>query len=238
MASTFAPIRAADFVTRFVKNMPFKTVQTDVLGQALYMFWMSAPWRWTLGAFPNIPLVSNTQDYPVSIPSDFLYLYNPFVISTDGGAAITGSATDQRLKVEPAIATGGLIGTPTRCTVIGPAGSTGTFRLGPKPGSVPSNWQATALYKKTAPVLTNANLFTAGVQVFDDEYFWIYESGCLYLGYLYADDQRAGTVQFDSQGKASFTGQRGVFEANIQWLKEREKMLILEPPRPDADQFK
>lgn len=221
MASNYAPIAAFDFVKRYTKNMPLEQVFPQILDDTLKMMWMAAPWRWTIGAFPNIALATNTQDYSVAIPSDFLYLIDSYLTDQQGNIP-------RVLTIEPTLAAGGTQGNPSEITIIGAAGTTGTARFFPQPGSLPSNIQAISLYKKTAPSITASNANTAGIQVFDDEWFWVFNSGVLYYAYLFGDDERAGGAQIDPVGnKVTFNGQRGVFEANLQVMKQREKLLSL-----------
>lgn len=228
MASTFSAQQAADYAKRYIKNMPFEQVQVQVLDDVNKYLWMAAPWRWSMGSFPNIVLVNNTQDYTVSLPSDFLYLQHSYITDQNGNVP-------RILHVEPTLAPGGTIGLPSRLAVVsGTAGSTGTVRLYPQPGTLPSGWTAVSLYKKTAPVLTSKNVNTAGALIFDDEWFHVYVSGVLYYAYLFGDDQRAGGAQIDPvSGKVTFSGQRGVWEANIALMKQREKLAGVDTSQPE-----
>jgi len=119
-----------------------------------------------------------------------------------------------------------IVGQPSRIAVTGSAGGPGVLRVYPKPGTLTTSPQVICLYKKMAPVITEKNCHTPGVLVFDDEWFWVYRSGVLWLAYLYGDDQRAGSIQAQSTGTKgmTFTGQRGVFEANLIKMAQREKL--------------
>ena len=221
MASTFAPITAFDYAKRYIKNMPFEQVMVQVLDDVNKYMWMSAPWRWTVGAFATVPLVSNQQDYSgIAIPADFIYLQDAYINDALGGVP-------RALHIEPYLQPGGKLGTPSRTALISgtPGMSNGLLRLSPQPGTVPSSWEIFARYKKQAPFLTQSNINTPGVLVFDDEWFWVYVSGVLYYAYLFGDDQRAGSAQIDpTSGKVQFSGQRGVWEANIAIMKQHEKL--------------
>jgi len=215
MASTKAPIEAFDFVKRFVKQMPLETVQAELLDSVNKILWMAAPWRWTVGTISPITLASDTQDYTIaSPPSDFLYLLHAYI--SDGASA------PRPLHIEPALpADVGVRGNPSAVTVTG-----STLRVTPKPGTLPTSplQKVFLYYKKTAPVIQNSNANTVGVQVFDDEWFWVYAHGVLWEAYMYADDQRAGSAQVDAQGRMGFTGQRAVFESAIELMRQREKI--------------
>ena len=221
MASTFTPSQAFDYAKRFIKNMPLDQVMIQVCDDVNKYMWMAAPWRWTIGAFPNIPLLNNTQDYTVTLPADFLYLETSYATDQTGGVP-------KIFYIESQLAPGGKLGTPSRLAVVsGTPGTSGTVRFFPQPGanSIPASWTAISYYKKMAPVLTPANMNTAGVLVFDDEWFHVYVSGVLYFAYLFGDDQRAGGAQIDpSSNKVTFSGQRGVWEANIMLMRQREKL--------------
>ena len=227
MSSTYTAQFAADYVTTFIKGMPFDNVSVQVLDDVNKMMWMAAPWRWTLGAFTNVTLLNNTQDYTVALPSDFLYLQTAYGTTADGNPP-------NIYYVESYLNPGGKLGIPSRVAVVsGSPGGSGTFRVSPQPGTVPAGETIISLYKKQAPLITPANANNAGVLVFDDEWFWVYVSGVLYFAYLYGDDQRAGGAQMGANGQVQFTGQRGVFEANLQIMREREKLPGLETVQPE-----
>jgi hypothetical protein len=234
MASTYQPIQAFDYAKRFIKNMSLEQVQVDILDQTLKYMWMAAPWRWTLGAFPSFNISANVQQYTVTCPADFLYLLYSYM-------AVKETASIRVLSVEPILTTFlAQYGQTSQIAVNSPVpGGSTAVNIYPNPGALDPVYSATiySYYKRTSPVLTSLNIFTAGTQVFDDEWFWVYESGVLYYAYLFADDQRAGGAQIDpASNKVTFTGQRGVFEANILLMKEREKLLSISPPMGGPDQ--
>lgn len=232
MASTFQPIQAIDYVKKFVKNMPIEQVQTQILDDTSKYLWMAKSWRWTIGNFPAITMVASTQDYTtVALPSDFLYIYSGYLYTPD---TTTGAGLVRPIEIVSWLNPGGVQGQPhSAAVVLGSPGGNGTVRFFPQPTAVPTGQTFNSVYKKQSPVIGPKDLYTAGIQAFDDEWFWVYESGCLYHAYLYADDQRAGSAQIGSNGQVQFTGQRGVFEANIQIMAEREKMRLVSPPTED-----
>lgn len=228
MAATKIPADAFNYVKRYIKNMPLDQVLPQILDSVNKHMWMSAPWRWTVGTFPNITLASSTQDYTASLPSDFLFLLDAY--ETDQAGNIPRVYT-----IEPWLNPGGLQGQPSSIAIVsGSPGGSGTVRLYPQPGSIPANVIILSRYKKQAPTITPSNMTTAGVLVMDDEWFDAYISGVLYYGYLFADDQRAGSAQIDSNsGKIVYSGQRGEWEANIEFMRQREKLITLHSP-PEA----
>lgn len=229
MSSTFSPIKAFDYAKRYIKNMPLEQVQVQILDDVNKYMWMAAPWRWTIGTLGPVSLINSTQDYAsVTCPSDFLYVQDAYITDAAGGVP-------RYLHVEPYLPSGGKLGTPSHCTFINyTLGATGTLRLHPQPGNVVTNWEVIARYKKIAPVLSASNINTSGILVFDDEWFHVYVSGVLYYAYLFGDDQRAGSAQIDpASGKVQFSGQRGVWEANIAIMKQHEKLPSVSGAQPE-----
>jgi hypothetical protein len=157
VASTYIPNIAFDKAVSYVKDMPLHEVKVRILDQVQKMMWMASPWRWTIGDLPVTTLLANTTDYSIALPSDFLYAIDAFFTDKD----------DQThpLLVEPALpADVGAPGTVSRIAITGTAGSTGTLRVAPKPGTtLPAPAPVIiSLYKKTSPVLTDENVHTAG----------------------------------------------------------------------------
>lgn len=218
MASTYFPSAAFDYAKTMVKNMPLDDVKLAILDDAAKMLWHAAPWRWTLGAFPSITLTANTQDYTVAIPSDFLYLQTSAVTDENGSPT-------RHLNIVPIREVGGSPSQPSEISITGTAGTNGTARLYPKVGTIATGVTLKVLstYKQACPNITLANVGTAILE-FDDDWFWVYRSIVLYYAYLYADDQRAGSATFGANGAWQFSGQRAVCEANIQLMREREKL--------------
>jgi len=224
MASTFRPIDAFDFVNAFVKFPNLEAARPGILDDAAKFFWMHAPWRWTLGNLQVLTVTASTSDYTLTDPADFLYIQPASVYLSEGGSDVSRYIE----AVSHIHSTVKLIGgQPSQ--ISHPA--TDTYRVFPKPGtSVTAGTQIIGMYKKQCPAITESTQYTAGVQVFDDEWFWVYRSIVLYMAYLYTDDDRAGGAQSDARGNTTFTGQRGIVEANLAIMKMREPLLV--PPVP------
>jgi len=223
MASTYCPRDGFDYINAFVKYPNLEPVMPQILDDAARFFWMAAPWRWTLGNITALTLAANTSDYTITDPADFLYIQPGSVYLSEGGSDV-GRYIEVTSHIHSTVQQIG--GQPSQ--ISHPA--TDTYRVFPKPGSsVTSGTKIIAMYKKTCPTITAANAQTTGVQVFDDEWFWVYKSIVLYFAYLYTDDQRAGGSQSDGKS-ATYTGQRGIVEANLAIMKMREPLLV--PPVP------
>jgi hypothetical protein len=214
MAVTYKANDAFEFAQKMVSKMKLEEVKLRILDQVSKMMWMAAPWRWSVGVLGQITLASDTVAYTLNPGTDFLYALHAY--KWNG----TGEPSDMR--VVAALPDAPLIvGDPIQIAYKG----TNIWNVYPKPGTLSGTWVVQPFYKKIAPVLTLANVHTAGTLLFDDEWSWVYESGVLWAAYAFAADQRAGTVQADSTGKAQFTGQRALFEAGLAQMKEREKMM-------------
>jgi hypothetical protein len=214
MASTIPPQAAFDICKNLIKKMPMEEISPRILDDINKRMWMAAPWRWTVGTLTNIALVSNTQDYTLAPPADFLYLLHTYV--SDGATAA------RHLEIMPSLPTTVVqAGVPDFISYQG----SNTFRVSPNPGTLvaPTKYLV-SFYKKAAPTIIASNANTAGTLVFDDEWFPVYEMGVLWLSYLYADDNRAGSCQVDSKGNIQFTGQRAIFEAELEQMRQREPL--------------
>jgi hypothetical protein len=229
MASTLFPSAAFDYAKVFLKRMPVDEVKAAICDDAAKMMWSAAPWRWTIGAFPTVTLINNTQDYAPTLPADFLYLQDSYVTNENG-------SVNNHLTVGPLRVAGGSPGIPSEVTVTGTPGVAGVMRVYPTIGTIKTGdtLKIISTYKKTATTITTGNIGTA-ILAFDDDWYWVYRSGVLYFAYLYGDDPRAGESIITSGGEYKMTGQLGVFHTNIAIMKDREKLakfsgrLIQEP---------
>jgi hypothetical protein len=223
MASTYKPFIAFDRAHDYVKEMPLAKVKVRIMDQINKMMWLYAPWRWTIGDLPVTTLAASTSDYNIALPSDFLYADDAFYTDKDNQT--------HPLLVEPALpADTGAPGLPSRIAITGTAGSTGSVRVVPTPGtSIESPAPVIiSLYKKTSPVLTESNIHTAGVLLIPDEWFWVYEEGVMWLAYQWGDDSRAGAAQF-AGGRTQYSGQYGNFMAALDFMRTKEKLPEAEP---------
>ena len=221
MPATKRPNEAFTFAKRVLGNVTLERVQYDILDQALKMVWTGAPWRWTIGSLPLITLQPSVTDYLISpMPSDFLYIHRAYMT--------TGKDTPRELYVSSSIPNNvTLYGLPSEVCHV-PVGQYHYARVMPMPGQLGDSYRLVMQYKKAAPSITQANAEAPGALVIDDEWFWVYQSAVLYLAFVYTNDERAGSAQVDvATGRAAFTGQRAIFEANLAMMRQREPL----PPR-------
>jgi len=209
--------------------MPLEDVQLYILQDAIYDFWLQAPWRWSIGALAAQQILAGAQvtTLTASLPTDYLYLLDAHF--TDGQDFVP-------LSVEAYLPSGSAVkGVPNKVSLIvyPPILSTQpVFILDPIPTSLPNanNWYIWARYKKMAPVLTPVTIRQAGTQLFDDEYFPVFKQCVLYYAYLWGDDQRAGTMQA-AQGQTQATGQLGVYKGMLDMMRAQEGLITVYKPK-------
>jgi len=168
----------------------------------------------------------------MAYPADWLYAIR--ATQTDG------NNSERPLEIVPNLETNvGFIGNPNSIAYPAAAGSaSGLVRVSPKPGTLAGTQVVVGLYKKVMTPFTNQTIFSSTLP-FDDEWFMVFEEGILWQAYLYADDRRGGDVSVDSQnGVARFSGQRAVFEAALTMMKDREKLIMLNPFSVDQKDYR
>lgn len=218
MAATKRPNDAFQYAKSFVKGMTLEDVSVEILDEVNKMIWMAAPWRWTLGSLPATQLVSNTPDYTIITPDDFLFLFDGYISD--------GSNVFRNLIFEPTLPSDVVIkGDTSRIAYMG----SNLYRLYPRPGTIPTSpgRQMLLRYKKISPVITNETQFDPGFLEMDDEWFWVFTAGVLHKAYQWADDSRAGSVTL-ADGKVQYSGQLAVFRDGIRLMAEKEKLPLLD----------
>ncbi|CAB4142843.1 hypothetical protein UFOVP434_43 [uncultured Caudovirales phage] len=220
MAATERPIDSLLWASQYIKNMPIYRVQTEVLNDAARYFWRAAPWRWTLGNLTTVTLVNNTQDYTVTLPTDFEYAVSANLINAE--------KIPKELEIVPFIPLEGTkFGQPGSIAITG-EGALGNYRFSPVPngytGTLPL---LTGSYKRQYTKLTETTIFTAGSLIFPDVYIDAFRHAVLYYAYKYADDQRAGNIQVAGKN-ITYTGQRAEMEAAIEEIRQREPMPLID----------
>lgn len=222
MASTRTPSDAFDYCKRMIKSMPLDQVLVRGINRVASHMWMYAPWRWTLASTPTFNLASNTQDYTINYPADWLYAVTATIAD--------GTSPERDLRIVPVLPTNvGLVGQPSMISYPAAAGTaSGTVRVFPKTATISGTQTVLGLYKKVMTQFTAATVWSSTMP-FDDEWFWVFEEGLLWQAYLFADDRRAGEAVFDEKtGAVKFNGQRGNFEAALLVMSEREPLPLVQ----------
>lgn len=225
MAATYPPSAALLYAKSFIKLMPVDSdvnIAYNILDYASAVMWMAAPFRWTVGYVGSITVGGPATDYTLTDPTDFLYIEGAYIAKGNSNNYLTPVSFLTNEAVTP--------GTPT--LISHPA--TNTYRVSPAP-TTGYNSPMFVYYKKQRPKITAANYTTPGVQVFDDEWFWVFQEGVLWQAYQYADDARAGGATVDQDGKMQYTGQLGVFQAGLASMRRSEKALLTFPGVPQMN---
>ena len=218
MASTFTAYDAFEYAKKYIGNMDLERLVPGILDDVNKMFWGYAPWRWTLGLFPQITLISNTQDYAVTLPSDFLYLYD--ILQLDGKT--TRHLKPTAIYPQTGILRAGQAGSAAIMSISG----VDTLRIDPTPGTIPAgdpSQKLISIYKKAAPDVTAETMYTSGFLSIPDDFFWVYREGVLWKAMSWAQDPRAGDVKVQG-GQVVYGGQRAVFESALITCLQQEKI--------------
>lgn len=223
MASTYTASDAFTYIKVALRQMPVQDVQYTIINRAITQFWMADSWRWTIGTTPTITLVTDTQDYSLTYPGDYLYTHQAYF--SDG---------DLRVPLIPAasLPTSNIIkGTPDMIARIPGAN---TCRVWPTPGTMSgTNLTVVQLYKKVVTLITAGNFTSVGALIFDDEWFTVFLDILLYHAFIYGFDSRAGTMEWDNDGKAKHTGQLAVAMSGIENMRRREPLTMALDRKPD-----
>ena len=218
MSSTYTAYDAFEYAERFISGQDLDRFLPRILDDVHRILWMYAPWRWTLDLFPQFSLVSNTQDYTVTLPSDFLFLQEAKIADGKNIIHLHCGATFP--------ATVNLIsGAPSQIS-IQTVGSNSVARIFPCPGQFPVGATAQkliAIYKKNAPKVDRETAQEAGYILLPDEYFWVYLEGVLWRAMKWAQDPRAGSVTVQDD-KIVYTGQLAEFQAAMLQMADMEKL--------------
>lgn len=164
---------------------------------------------------PAVSLLANTQDYNVSVPTDFLYLQSLQMYDGKNTRVIKPAA------FLPTI-TGGIHSGQVNEAAV----QSGKYRVLPVPGTFPSNaanQQLIGIYKKQAPKITSGNQSTAGVLVIPDDYFWVYIEGVVWKSMYWAQDSRAGDTKVQGN-QVSYSGQLARFMDGLNQVRTIENL--------------
>lgn len=211
--AVFTPGDAFSYAKTMVKSMRLDDIKLRILFDALSLVWHAAPWDWTIGEMPDSPLSlsASTVDYTVTIPSDFNHL--KYAVLIDNANVFKPLAIRALLPADP-VKTG-------ETMEVGKVAGQSKIRVYPKPpASMPSATQKVLLYyKKDVPNLTTSDYASTSILSLDDDWFRVYCAAVLYYAYLYADDDRAGSAVYEPKSGYRFTGQRAVFESEVEVMR-------------------
>lgn len=216
MSSVYSAYDAYIYAKRFISDQDLDRFLPRILDDVHRMFWMFAPWRWTLGLFPSFTLSAFKQDYVLTLPTDFLFLQDARIVDGKNTTHLHCGA-----MFPPNLVAGQM-----SQIAVQTVNSAQTVRITPPPGQFPAgaaNQTVQALYKKSAPQITRATAQTAGFMGFPDEYFWVYQEGVLWRAMAWAQDPRAGSVTVAGDN-VQYTGQLAAFQAAMSQVADTEKL--------------
>ena len=216
MASTHAPSEALSYAKTFIKKAKLDdtTIAYQILDEVSKTIWYAAPWSWTIAQMGSPTLSADVQDYTTSIPTDYEYLFRATLIDT--------GYVSKNLKIVPIL--------PQEATKYGePVAinfSGSTLRVFPRPPvNIPTNPIIQLFYKKTAPEITVSNYATTGSHILPDRWWHVYKAGVLAKAFVYADDDRALSVQLDPRTKeVKLGGYEAYFQHLINEMRLKEPM--------------
>ncbi len=204
-----------------IKNMPITLIQNPALQDPASLIWMYAPWSWTLGLVTPFVVAGGAQDYPFTLPADFLRFERGWLQDTDKQQDLQAVCLQpvSTLVSQPVYFSGQSVSAVDKIrfnAIVPPVGSGSS-------GSV----SFYAVYKKIAPDLS-ITYNDPGALGMPDTYFWVYREAVLYYALKYSDDQRAGscTSVIDKEGnmQVQYSGQMGVMYAALDLMRKTENL--------------
>lgn len=219
MATNRTPQEALDFAKRIIGNSPLDDAELKyrVLQDPSDYIHMAAAWRWSVGQLTKQLVVSGTEDYTVTDPTDLRYLVRAELRFSDGHREFL-------TPVHSLTASGITKGSPREISLV----NSTTVRLYPIPNYTAGLEPSLIVdYKKKNTNITAGNIGTAATLLFDDEWFHVYQAGVLAHAFMFTDNPRLGAVTVGNQS-VQFSGQWGVFQGLLVQMAQKEKPLTLE----------
>jgi len=217
MGLTYTVQSAWDLATKMVAGTPITTaLQIQTADQVASEMWTPYPWyrAKTTIAPGSIPCVNGQQDY--TVPTNIYRLTKASLVHT----AVTPNDWRELDVVEEAdvdlIPRSGYA-----IRSISLQAAVGMLRLGSAISiSSGDSWEIQGEYQVNPTKLTSMsqNLW------FDDQYFTVFAAGVLYYAYKLSNDARAGTAQFNDDGRTTYTGQYGEYMSKLKNMRVAEDM--------------
>ena len=215
MGFTYKVSDAVNLVGTLAKGVPLTALNVQVADAVSSEMFTAFPWQWNIAtiAAGTIPLVDGVQDY--APPTQIYRMLRARIVRTD---VIPNEYRDIDVEDELVPDLRPLSYTAIRVMSHEREG-VGLLRL-ESAVQVPSGTtlEIQGEYQLMPPKIT---AMSQGWW-FPDQYLQVAVEGLLYWVYKLADDSRAGSVATDSEGRVSYTGQYGAFQAAIHKMKEAE----------------
>lgn len=223
MASTYTWSNLLDIVKPFIKSIPTSTLDVTVCDQLNSFVWKAFPWTWATfsltSATSQLSLIDGRQDYPIGTTTagGFYELQRVRITRTD----VTPNIVREKDIVQwlaPNVEQQGGIDTIAAVATLGQNLST-QLRLDCA-ASVPTGtaYQIDGEYWALPIKVTS----TASVIIAPDQYANVYIEGLKWKYYQLGDDKRAGAMTVNNDGRKAYTGQMGVFMAELQTMIDDE----------------
>ena len=221
MASTYIWNDALTVVKPFVKSIPTTVMDVTVCDQVNAFIWKRFDWRWAIFSLTSassvLNLVDGTQDYGIGTTTGggFYRLMRARITRTDQSPIIAREievvqwlAPNLNMKID---------GLAMQAVAFEPVQS--QLRL-----DAAASVTGSATYRidgeyQAQPVKVTS---TATTIVFPDQYFNVVIEGLKWKYYQLGDDKRAGAMVTDGAGRRSYSGQMGVFMAELEQMVEDE----------------
>ena len=219
MSSTYTWANALTVVGPYVKSIPTATVDAVVCDQLNSFIWKAFPWRWAVfsltSATSELSLVDGTQDYAIGTTTGggFYQLLRARITRTDVSPNIVRDK-DIVQWLAPNLETKGSVDTVQAVAVLSQNQST-KIRMDCA-ASVPSG--TTYQIDGEMWCLPLKVTTTASVIIAPDQYANVFIEGLKWKYLSLGDDKRAGAMQVDNSGHKTYTGQMGVFMAELQTM--------------------
>ena len=208
-----------DIVKPFIKSIPTSTLDVTVCDQLNAVVWKKYYWPWAVYSLTSstaeLSLVDGQQDYAIGTLTGggFYQLLRARITRTD----VTPNIVRDKDIVQwlaPNLETKGSVDSVQALSTLF-QNQTTKIRMDCA-ASVPSG----TAYQIDGEMwcLPIKVTSTSSVIVAPDQYANVFIEGLKWRYYALGDDKRAGVMQVDSSGRKTYTGQMGVFMAELQTM--------------------
>jgi hypothetical protein len=208
---TYTVQDAWDLANKAVAGTPLSTVNIRIADMVSSTMWTPYPWYRAITTIADglIPLVDGYQDY--SSPPNIYRLTKASLVNT------TSTPYDSReLDVLQNNDQNKVSVSPYAIRSIALQPGVGLLRLESAVYiAANTTWEIRGEYQINPTKLTSLT----DQLWFDDQYFPVFVAGVTYWAMKYANDGRAGTVQYTQGGKPTYTGQLAEFYGMISDMK-------------------
>jgi hypothetical protein len=226
--TTIYPQYAIDSAATKVKKIPLDEVAVSIVNDITQQIWVAGNWKWSLGDIsvnttpPSDAQSQKEYDLTSNLTDCARFVQGRLIIPDRGVHGEIRNESVRELEPTGYIPNNTIYGQPSQFQYI--PGTVDKIRFNTYFSHEGSLFHG--IYKKNVPVFTtNKDLFSVTLVTLPDEWFWVFQEGVLWKVYAYANDQRAGNVQFQ-EGRVSYSGQAAVFQAALGEMLRKEPLII------------